>query len=77
MVIPATAQNINTKLGKILRINVDNPTGYTIPSDNPFVGVSGDDTIWSYGVRNAWKCCFDSLNGAMVMADVGQMLGKK
>ena len=66
------AQNINTKLGKILRINVDNPTGYTVPSDNPFVGVSGDDTIWSYGVRNAWKCCFDSLNGAMVMADVGQ-----
>ena len=66
------AQNINNKLGKILRINVDGSTGYTVPADNPFVGVNGDDTIWSYGVRNAWKSCFDSLNGAMVMADVGQ-----
>ena len=49
---------------------VDHP--YGIPSDNPFVGVSGDDEIWSYGHRNEWRCSFDRETGDLWMADVGQ-----
>lgn len=68
-------QNINTKLGKLLRIapNVtgDSPT-YTNPIDNPFVGVTGDDTIWAFGLRNPWRCCFDRATGDLYIGDVGQ-----
>ncbi|MDP1008097.1 PQQ-dependent sugar dehydrogenase, partial [Klebsiella pneumoniae] len=48
------AQNKNSLLGKILRIDVNAAT-YTIPEDNPFVGEEGLDEIWAYGVRNPWK----------------------
>ncbi len=68
-------QNINTKLGKMLRIapNVagSSPT-YTNPPDNPFVGVTGDDTIWAYGLRNPWRNSFDRLTGDLYIGDVGQ-----
>ena len=46
--------------------------GYTIPPDNPFVGVAGRDEIWAYGVRNPWRFSFDRLNGDLVIGDVGQ-----
>lgn len=45
---------------------------YTIPPDNPFVGVTGDDEIWAYGLRNPWRCDFDPLTGDFYIADVGQ-----
>ena len=60
------------KLGKILRVDVDGGTPYAIPPDNPFVGVTGDDEIWSYGLRNPWRSCFDSETGDMWIGDVGQ-----
>lgn len=71
------AQNLDTLLGKMLRIDVratDGPTGqYGIPSDNPFVGVPGTrPEIWAYGLRNAWRCSFDRLTGDLYIADVGQ-----
>ena len=28
--------------------------------------------IWSYGLRNPWRFCFDRANGDMYIADVGQ-----
>ena len=34
-------QNLITLLGKMLRVDVDSGFPYAIPSDNPFVGVSG------------------------------------
>ena len=65
-------------LGKMLRIDVDATTGpggnYGVPPDNPFVGVSGDDEIWSYGLRNPWRNAFDSQTGDLYIADVGQNL---
>ncbi|MBW2292272.1 MAG: PQQ-dependent sugar dehydrogenase, partial [Deltaproteobacteria bacterium] len=51
----------------LLRIDVeatDGPGGnYGIPS-NPFVvGVTGDDEIWAFGVRNPWRIAFDTSTG--------------
>jgi len=64
-------QNINVLLGKILRI-APNPTGYTSPPGNPFVGRRGRDEIWDYGVRNPWRWSFDAVNGDLWIGDVGQ-----
>lgn len=66
------SQNINTLLGKMLRIDVDSGSPYAIPGDNPFVGVAGDDEIWAYGLRNAWRNSFDTETGELYIADVGQ-----
>ena len=67
-------QNLNTLLGKMIRIDVEtgNPTTYTIPSGNPFVGVTGADEIWAYGLRNPWRYSFDRLTGDLYIGDVGQ-----
>ncbi|NLF39445.1 PQQ-dependent sugar dehydrogenase [bacterium] len=74
------AQTItNTWLGKILRVDVngddfagDPERNYRIPPDNPFVNTNGDDEIWAYGLRNPFRCSFDSANGDFWIADVGQ-----
>lgn len=65
------AQNPNENLGKLLRLDVDAPAPY-IPADNPFVGIAGNDEIWSVGLRNPWKWSFDKLTGDLWIADVGQ-----
>jgi len=65
----------DNKLGKILRLDVDNLSGnlnYGIPASNPFVGVEGDDEIWAYGLRNPWRPSFDRETGDLWIADVGQ-----
>ena len=71
----------NELLGKILRIDVDgddfpadSTRNYAIPSDNPFVGATGDDEIWAYGLRNPWRCSFDRATGDLYIGDVGQNL---
>jgi len=67
------AQDItNQKLGKMLRIDVDGGSPYANPPSNPFVGVTGDDEIWAYGMRNPWRCNFDSVTGDLWIGDVGQ-----
>jgi hypothetical protein len=45
---------------------------YCIPPTNPFVGVSGDDEIWAYGLRNPWRPAFDMETGNLWIADVGE-----
>ncbi|REK23828.1 MAG: hypothetical protein DWQ40_01965 [Actinobacteria bacterium] len=72
-------QNINTLLGKILRIDVnsddfpsDSLKNYAIPSGNPFVGVAGADEIWVYGLRNPWRFWIDPVDGRLYIGDVGQ-----
>ncbi len=67
------AQNLGRLLGKILRINVNSGTRYSIPSGNPFVGTAGaKKEIWALGVRNPWRYSFDRQNGDLYIADVGQ-----
>jgi glucose/arabinose dehydrogenase len=67
------AQNLNSDLGKILRIDVTTTSpgkNYGIPAGNAFAG-SGNPEIWAYGVRNPFRDSFDKLTGALWIADVG------
>ncbi len=70
------AQNINLLLGKLLRIDIDNPSGgnnYGIPADNPFVGnPDAREEIWAYGLRNPWRFSFDLQDNNLWIGDVGQ-----
>lgn len=72
------AQNGNSLLGKMIRLNVDNflvAPFYTIPSDNPFVGDPAvRDEVWALGLRNPWRWSFDRATGDVWIADVGQNL---
>lgn len=67
------AQNLQNRLGKLLRIDVNSAHGYSIPQDNPFLAVkNAKPEIWAYGLRNPWRHSFDSLTGDLWIADVGQ-----
>jgi glucose/arabinose dehydrogenase len=77
------AQNPNSLLGKMLRLDVNvpdaDPRGYRIPEDNPFVDrqpVAALPEIWAFGLRNPWRYSFDDWTrggtGALVIGDVGQ-----
>ncbi len=67
------AQDItNQRMGKMLRIDVDGGSPYAVPASNPFVGTTGDDEIWAYGLRNPWRCSFDRETGDLWIGDVGQ-----
>lgn len=70
-------QNLNTMLGKILRIDVNVPERYKIPVDNPFTDKEGLDEIFAYGLRNPWRFSFDRKTGQLFCADVGRMNMKK
>lgn len=69
----ANAQNPKKFLGKMLRLDVNNGSPYSIPPDNPFINNS--DTlpeIWTLGWRNPWRFSFDKLTGDLWVGDVGQ-----
>ena len=69
------AQNLDSLLGKMLRLKVDDPQPplYLVPPDNPFVGQDGKrGEIWAYGLRNPWRFAFDSGTSSLYIADVGQ-----
>ncbi|MEY4096310.1 MAG: Soluble aldose sugar dehydrogenase YliI precursor [Acidobacteriota bacterium] len=71
------AQNLGSVFGKILRIDplgTDAKNGkYGIPKSNPFVGKPGAlGEIYAYGVRNPQRFSWDSEDGKMYVADIGQ-----
>ena len=71
---PNNAQDTNSLLGKVLRIDPhqSGSKAYSVPADNPFIGSPGLDEIWAYGFRNPWRFSFDRLTGDLLIADVGQ-----
>jgi glucose/arabinose dehydrogenase len=66
------AQNLQSPLGKLLRIDVDSAQPYAIPPGNPFTVGGGLPEIWAYGLRNPWGIAFDPQTGGLFIADVGQ-----
>ena len=68
------AQNGNSLLGKMLRIDVSgNTASYSIAPSNPFVNnVNVRDEIWALGLRNPFRNSFDRQTGNLWIADVGQ-----
>jgi glucose/arabinose dehydrogenase len=68
--VRANAQSLNTRLGKILRINANG----SIPSDNPFytqtTGVNR--SIWAWGLRNPYTFAVDPAFGRIHINDVGE-----
>ncbi len=64
------AQNPDSLLGKLLRIDVDTAQPYAIPADNPYAEGGGAPEIYMLGLRNPWRIAFD---GELIyIADVGQ-----
>jgi len=67
------AQNNQSLLGKMLRIDVRSGLPYTIPATNPFIGTATIlPEIWSLGVRNPWRFSYDMVTKDLWIADVGQ-----
>ncbi len=67
------AQNPDSLLGKILRIDINGGIPYGIPVTNPFYNESSPrPEIWALGVRNPWRFSFDRTTGDLYIADVGQ-----
>src|SRR5262245_19749097 len=77
------AQNPQSLLGKMLRIDVNVPdgdaAGYRVPPDNPFLRgapIAALGEIWAIGLRNPWRYSFDNPalggTGALFIGDVGQ-----
>lgn len=74
-----TAQDRDSLLGKILRIDVDgddfpgdDQKNYAIPDDNPYNGRNGAEEVWALGMRNPWRFSFDSKTGDFYIGDVGE-----
>lgn len=79
------AQSLATPLGKMLRFDpilpslkssstdAVSPNGqYRIPADNPFQGPAQVKEIFAFGLRNPYRFSFDTLDGRLIAADVGQ-----
>jgi len=83
----AHAQALGDLRGKILRLDVRNPTGsasagmcgatqgqpaqYSIPAGNPFTGTGQCREVWLYGLRNPWRFSIDRATGDLWIGDVG------
>ena len=71
-----SAQNTDSLLGKILRIDPAGATltdPYAIPPNNPFAKEGGAPQIWALGAQNPLRFSFDRANGNMWVADAGRV----
>ena len=70
------AQDPNSLLGKLLRIDVSNLNAgnppYAIPPDNPIWPNTTRNEVWAIGLRNPFRPAFDFPSGLLYIADVGQ-----
>ncbi|MFO0994629.1 MAG: PQQ-dependent sugar dehydrogenase [Hyphomicrobiales bacterium] len=66
------AQDLNSHLGKIVRLNEDG----SVPNDNPFIGKDGArPEIWSYGHRNVQAAALNPMTGELWEIEHGPMGG--
>jgi glucose/arabinose dehydrogenase len=68
-------QNLQSMLGKMLRVDVNNQSGgkqYAIPPSNPFAQGGGLPEIFAYGLRNPWRFSFERGGTRLFVGDVGQ-----
>ncbi|MDG2375943.1 MAG: PQQ-dependent sugar dehydrogenase, partial [Woeseiaceae bacterium] len=69
---PNKVQDPFTWYGKILRIDVDSGTPYSIPPDNPYANGGGAPEVYALGFRNPWRVTQDSGGSGEIWAgDVG------
>lgn len=62
------AKNLDSYMGKLLRINTDG----SVPSGNPFSGGAARSRIWAYGLRNPFTNSIDPVSGKIFIDDVGE-----
>jgi uncharacterized repeat protein (TIGR03806 family) len=71
-------QDLGKLTAKVLRIDVDHPDPgrqYSVPADNPFVGIAdARPETWAYGLRNPWRISVDRETGHVWVGDNGQDL---
>jgi len=71
-----TAQDPNSLLGKILRIDPGGATladAYAIPPGNPYAAGGGAPQVFTLGAQNPLRFSFDRANGNMWVADAGRV----
>ncbi len=71
------SQDRTNLAGKMIRIDVDNPSGennYSIPVSNPYHSNTQGfrEEIYAYGFRNPYRISFDKLTGKLWCGDVGE-----
>ncbi len=75
------AQDTNTLMGAVVRLDAQGGTPYAIPAGNPFEsnavctggsGAAACPEIYAWGLRNPWRFSFDSSTGRLWTGDVGQ-----
>ena len=64
------AQNVASRLGKILRLDVIGQITYTVPTTNSFTTGQAPE-VWAWGLRNPWRSSFDRQTGDLYIGDVG------
>lgn len=65
-------QNPDSRMAKILRIDVDGAQPYAVPPSNPWAAGGGAPEMWAWGLRNPWRFSIDPATGDMFIGDVGQ-----
>jgi len=66
------AQNTQSMLGKLIRIDTSEPAPYKIPTDNPLPPSNKSlAEIWALGFRNPLKFSFDRATGQLFLGDIG------
>jgi glucose/arabinose dehydrogenase len=69
-------QDSTVWLAKVLRIDINNPSGgnnYGIPPGNLFTGgFGGKPETYAWGMRNPWRFSQDPVSGTIYVGDVGQ-----
>ena len=66
------ASDISDLRGKLLRLDVSQSGSYTIPADNPYVGIpAAREEIWSSGLHLPQGLTIDSFDGQLFIADSG------